>query len=110
MSKETAVAWQRVASLSEVPEGEAIAARLGDTPIAVIRTGGKVYVIDDVCTHEYALLSGGFLEGCIIECPLHQATFDVRDGRCLAPPADKDLRTYSVRIEGDDIFAAPRSE
>lgn len=109
MSDQTKVEWQRVASLSALVEGEAIAARLGEVPVAVIRTGGDIYVIDNVCTHEYALLSGGFIEGCIIECPLHQATFDIRDGRCLSPPADVDLRTYAVRIDGDDVLAAPRS-
>jgi nitrite reductase/ring-hydroxylating ferredoxin subunit len=109
MSEETKLAWQRVASLSAMIEGEAIAARLGEVPVAVIRAGGDVYVIDDVCTHEYALLSSGFVDGCIVECPLHQATFDIRTGRCLSPPADADLRTYAVRIEGDDVLAAPRS-
>ena len=111
MSNETtADVWQRVASLSALPEGEAMSARLGDAPVAVVRADGQVYVIDDVCTHEYALLSSGFVYGCIIECPLHQATFDIRNGRCLGPPADRDLRTYLVRIEGDDILAAPRAK
>lgn len=109
MSNETTIAWQRVASFSALVEGEAIAARLGEVPVAVIRAGGEVYVIDDICTHEYALLSSGFVEGCTIECPLHQATFDIRSGRCLSPPADTDLRTYAVRIDGDDVLAAPRS-
>lgn len=109
MNDETKVEWQRVASLSALVEGEAIAARFGEVPIAVIRTGGQVYVIDDVCTHDYALLSSGFVDGCIIECPLHQATFDIRNGRCLSPPADVDLRTYAVRLDGDDVLAALRS-
>lgn len=109
MNEATKVAWQRVASLSELVEGEAIPARLGNVPVAIIRAGGDVYVIDDVCTHDYALLSGGFVDGCIIECPLHQATFDIRNGRCLSPPAEVDLRTYAVRIDGDDVLAVPRS-
>jgi hypothetical protein len=42
-------------------------------------------------------LSGGFVEDGVIEGPLHQATFDIRTGRCLSPPATADLPTYEVR-------------
>jgi 3-phenylpropionate/trans-cinnamate dioxygenase ferredoxin subunit len=98
--------WHRVASASALVEGQPIAAHIGDIPVAVVRADGAIYVIDDVCTHEYALLSGGFVEDCTIECPLHQAKFDLKTGRCLEPPADRDLRTYAVKVEGDDVLAA----
>lgn len=73
-------------------------------PIALYRLNDQIYAIDDVCTHEFALLSQGFVEAGAIECPLHQARFDIATGRCLAPPADRDLRTYEVRIESDQIY------
>jgi 3-phenylpropionate/trans-cinnamate dioxygenase ferredoxin subunit len=102
--------WQRVAALSELAEGEAFPARLGDRMIALYRLDGKVYAIDDVCTHEFAQLSQGFLEDGAIECPLHQARFDIRTGRCLAPPATEDLRRYPVKIEGDAVYVAVPAE
>ena len=79
-------------------------AKLGETPIALYRVGDRVYALDDVCTHELALLSQGFVEGGAVECPLHGARFDIATGRCLAPPATVDLRTYAVRIEGGEVF------
>ena len=54
-------------------------------------------------THAYARLSDGWLDGITIECPLHAARFDIRTGAVLDPPATEDLKTYPVRIVGDDI-------
>ena len=98
--------WHRVAALGDLKEGEAFPVKLGETPIALYHIDGEVHAIDDVCTHEFALLSQGFVEAGAIECPLHQARFDIRTGRCLAPPADRDLRTYEVRIEGDQVYVS----
>jgi 3-phenylpropionate/trans-cinnamate dioxygenase ferredoxin subunit len=72
--------WRRVAAASQLRDGEACPAKLGDTPIALYQLNGQVYAIDDVCTHEYALLSQGFVEDGAIECPLHQAKFDIASG------------------------------
>jgi 3-phenylpropionate/trans-cinnamate dioxygenase ferredoxin subunit len=99
-------AWFRIAALSQLREGEAFPAKLGDAPIALYRLNGRIYAIDDVCTHEYALLSQGFIEDCVIECPLHQAKFDIATGKCLAAPATVDLNCYAVRIQGDDVYVS----
>jgi NAD(P)H-dependent nitrite reductase small subunit len=96
--------WQRVAALSELPEDEPFSAKLDDAYIALYRLNGQIYALDDVCTHEFALLSQGFIEDCAIECPLHQARFDIATGRCLSPPATEDVRSYEVRVEGNDVF------
>jgi 3-phenylpropionate/trans-cinnamate dioxygenase ferredoxin component len=99
--------WQYVAALADLSEGTAYPAKLGDTPIALYRLDGRLHAIDDVCTHEFALLSQGFVEGGMIECPLHQACFDIATGRCLSPPAMVDLRVYAVRIDGNDVYVRP---
>jgi nitrite reductase/ring-hydroxylating ferredoxin subunit len=96
--------WQRVAARADLSDDAALPVKLGDTPIALYLLDGEVHAIDDVCTHEFALLSQGFIDGGAIECPLHQARFCIATGRCLAPPATVDLRTYVVRVEGEDIL------
>ena len=96
--------WLRVAALTEVADDSPLAIKLGDIPIALYRLDGHIYAIDDVCPHEFALLSQGFVEGGAIECPLHQACFDIATGRCLSGPTTVDLRTYAVRIDGGEVF------
>jgi NAD(P)H-dependent nitrite reductase small subunit len=98
--------WCRVAALSRLRDDEPCVVKLGGRPVALYRVDGQVYAIDDVCTHEFALLSQGFIEGRTIECPLHQAKFDITTGRCLAAPATVDLNRYAVRIEGDDVYVS----
>jgi nitrite reductase/ring-hydroxylating ferredoxin subunit len=102
--------WLRVAALAELAADAPLAVTLGEIPIALYRLDGKVHAIDDVCTHEFALLSQGFVEGGAIECPLHQACFDIATGRCLSGPATVDLRSYEVRIEGGMVYVRAPEE
>ena len=98
--------WCRVASVTDVRDGEGLAVMLDDTPIALYRVEGRIVAIDDVCTHEFAILSQGFVEDGVVECPLHAAQFDIASGRCLSGPATQDLRTYQVQVDGDDVYVA----
>ncbi|WP_043837204.1 non-heme iron oxygenase ferredoxin subunit [Muricoccus aerilatus] len=90
--------WRRVVDAAEILEDEPLAVEADGRKIALYRVDGDVHATDNVCTHAYALLSDGLLEGCQIECPLHNARFDVRTGRALSSPAERDLRTYPVRV------------
>jgi NAD(P)H-dependent nitrite reductase small subunit len=100
--------WHRVAAAADVREGEAIAVNVGDLQIALCRVDGTIYAFENVCPHAFAFLSDGFVEGNEIECPLHAARFEISTGQCLAPPADRDLQTYVVRVEGDDVLVEAR--
>lgn len=62
--------------------------RCRGTPIVVFNLDGELYALEDQCTHEeFELSSGEFntTEGSV-ECVLHGARFDVRDGRALCAP------------------------
>lgn len=97
--------WVRVAGTADVPENGVIGVRVGGRDIALYHLpGGEFRATDNVCTHEYAQLSDGWLEGHEIECPLHAARFDVRTGKALCAPADTDLPVYDVRVEGADLL------
>ncbi len=104
MSEAETTEWHRVAETSEVSEDQPKAVRVGDHLIAIFNVGGKFYATHDICTHEFATLSEGFVEGDVIECPLHAGTFHIPTGKALSPPVTEDLRTYPVKVEGDDIY------
>jgi nitrite reductase/ring-hydroxylating ferredoxin subunit len=97
------VRWHRAAALGDVREGEIIGVRVRDASIALVRLDGCIYAIDNLCTHDFALLSQGFLDDGEIECPLHAARFDVVTGKCLEGPAMADLHTYPVRVVNDEV-------
>ena len=95
--------WITVARVSELPVGERRVVRRDDQPIAVFHLEDGWYAIDDVCTHAGGPVAEGRLEGCIIECPRHGATFDVRTGAALTFPAVSPVATYAVRVVGDEV-------
>lgn len=97
--------WVRVAAAADVPEGGVIAVRVGEREIALYHLpGGEYRATDNICSHEYAQLSDGWLENGEIECPLHAARFDIRSGKALCAPAEKDLDVFAVKAEGGDLL------
>ena len=95
--------WIRAAARSELPQGEVLGLEVAGRSIALYDVDGSIFATDNICTHAYARLSDGWLDGELIECPLHAARFDVRNGKVLDPPATEDLKTYPVRVVDDEI-------
>jgi nitrite reductase/ring-hydroxylating ferredoxin subunit len=95
--------WTTVATLSTLAEGEMRAVAVGDKPIALYNVEGEIHATDNVCTHAFALLTDGWLDGDVIECPLHAGRFEVKTGKGLGPPIPCDIKTYPVRVVGDEI-------
>jgi hypothetical protein len=97
--------WVKLATKGEVAEGTCVGKRAGELEIAIYHLpGGEFRATHNVCSHEYALLSDGWVENGCIECPLHAAQFDIRTGKALSAPADEDIAVYEVKTEGDDIL------
>lgn len=93
-----------VAKASEIPEGRTLRVVHDGLEVLLCKCEGSVYAIEDVCTHDGAPLDQGILRGCVIECPRHGATFDVRTGAALTLPAVTGVPTYTVRVDGDDVY------
>lgn len=75
--------------------------------IAVIRSGGRFYAIDNTCTHEQTSLADGWIEAGCVECPLHSATFRLSDGAVLAPPAKSGVSVHTIEVVGEDLMLTP---
>ncbi|MGV3570103.1 MAG: Rieske (2Fe-2S) protein [Ramlibacter sp.] len=95
------MAWERVATVDDIEEGEAFPVSVAGAEIALVKLGDRVHGISNICTHEFALMSDGIVEDGCIECPLHQARFDVATGERLSGPACERLRTYATRVDDD---------
>jgi len=105
MNATTALPLTRVAacSVDQLPPGEAVRIDAA-VPIAVFNADGEFYAIDDTCTHRDASLADGWLEGCVVECPLHASCFDLRTGRPSGPPAKQPVRTHEVTVEEGVVY------
>jgi nitrite reductase/ring-hydroxylating ferredoxin subunit len=92
--------------LSEISVGRMRSVRCGEREIVVCRTRDGIFALDNVCTHAEARMSEGSLRGTRLTCPLHGASFSVVDGSVLGGPATSPLRTYAVRVTGEQIVIA----
>jgi nitrite reductase/ring-hydroxylating ferredoxin subunit len=93
-----------VAKLSDLAPGEMKFVAVDRERIVLANVEGGFYALRDVCGHRNAPLSRGRLEGCLIECPLHFAQFDVRNGKYVDGPLSADVTAYEVRVEGDTVY------
>jgi len=100
----------RACALADLPPGESTRV-VAHVPVAVFNADGELFAIDDTCTHQDASLSEGWLEDCLVECPLHAACFDLRTGKPTGPPAKRPVRTYPVLVEDGVVYVkAPAPE
>lgn len=98
------MSWKELCRVSDIPADDVLPRAVDGIPIAVCRVGGDYFAFADRCSHENVALSDGFLEGTEIECPLHGSRFDVRNGRCLTPPATGDLSTYPTKVQDGTLY------
>lgn len=98
--------WHKVAATSELPVGEMKQVQIGQRYVALYNVEGTIYATDDICSHADASLSQGYLEGDVVECPLHQGRFHIPTGKAVAAPVTVDIATFPVKIEGTDILVA----
>ena len=95
----------RVAAAVEVPAGSLKAVTVDHTEICLAHAeDGEFYAINDVCTHENFLLSGGELFGLDVECPQHGSRFNLVTGKVTGLPAVIPAIAYPLTVEGQDIY------
>jgi nitrite reductase/ring-hydroxylating ferredoxin subunit len=93
----------RVGSASELADGDLAAYEVDGRYVAVARVGDAYRAFDDVCTHRGCSLSEGELDGSVVVCPCHAGEYDVHTGEVLGGPPPEPVRTYVVRVTGDDL-------
>jgi 3-phenylpropionate/trans-cinnamate dioxygenase ferredoxin subunit len=93
-----------VASLKDLKTSKLLCVKPEGLRIALAYVDGKVFAVDDMCSHEDASLSKGSLHGECVKCPLHGSRFDLNTGAALDEPAEEPVKTYPVKIEGDNIL------
>lgn len=91
------------ALIGEIGDGEAKLVEADGREIALFNCGGRYYALDNECTHVGGPLCEGEIEGERVICPWHGAEFSIKTGEVLEPPAEENVRSYRVLIEGEKI-------
>lgn len=90
--------------VSGLAPGTSLVVEAGRRKLLLCHAGDALYAVAERCPHAAFSMAEGRIEGCRIECPLHGALFDLRDGSPLRGPTSKPLATYPVRREGARAF------
>ncbi|MDO3722552.1 non-heme iron oxygenase ferredoxin subunit [Marinobacter sp. chi1] len=90
--------WRDVIAVDDLEKDWVTRVEVGRTTIAVYDTPTGIYASLALCSHAGADLCDGYFDNHVIECPLHQGAFDVRDGKPIAAPATRAIRGLEVRV------------
>lgn len=94
-----------LAESAKIPEGEGRRFEVDGKPaIAVFRSDGELYAIDDRCTHGAASLADGWVEGSEIECPVHQGRFCLKSGKPMCFPVTQPVNVHRVLERDGKIY------
>ena len=95
--------FTKVATLSDLEPGKGKQVTVGTRKIALFYVDGKVFAIDDTCTHRGAPLNEGVCANGEVTCPWHGAQFDLATGANRSPPARTGVQAFPVQIIGDEV-------
>jgi 3-phenylpropionate/trans-cinnamate dioxygenase ferredoxin subunit len=94
-----------VARVEDIPDGGALRVQVDGVPVCLVRCGGRVHAIGDVCTHQDISLSEGDVDpdDCTIECWKHGSAFSLETGEPLSLPATRPVPVYGVQVDGGEV-------
>ncbi|HEY0926125.1 non-heme iron oxygenase ferredoxin subunit [Brevundimonas sp.] len=91
--------WQPTLPPSDLEQYGVAQAIVGGVKVALYAVDGEYFATADLCTHGAASLAEGYLDGELIECPLHQGTFNVKTGAAVGAPCSVAVKTFAVKLE-----------
>ena len=87
------------------PGGGVFVRHLGrDLAVFLLPDPQRVFVIDDTCPHAGGSLSGGEVEGTLVNCPYHYWSFDLRTGASTHSRLAR-VRPYPAEIRDGVVWA-----
>ena len=94
----------RVCPEKEIAEGEIKAFFIKGKSILFARQDGKIYALDDVCSHDGAKLHDGDIVGKEVQCARHGGRFNLETGAATQMPAISGIKSYDVEVKDGDIY------
>lgn len=78
---------------------------LGDLTVGVYNCNGRLFAIEDRCSHDDGPLCEGDWEPdlCVVVCPRHGSRFDLETGSPMSLPAWEPVDVFPVRVRDDGI-------
>ena len=95
-----------VAAAEALPDGGTLAVSVGARQILLCHDEGRIFAIENLCSHAESPLECGRVRWGVIVCPAHGARFDLATGEPVGPPATMPIRTFALRVIDGTIEVA----
>ena len=94
----------RITDAEQLNPGQMLGIMVEDKNILLANIDGSLFVIDNKCNHEDAILYNGALKQDCVECPLHGSRFSFKTGQPLEEPATEPVKTYAINKQLDGYY------
>ncbi len=78
--------YEPLLAVADLPPGALVRVTRGDLDLLLAHVPEGVLATDDRCPHMAAPLSIGRLQGCLVDCPLHNGRFELCTGETVQMP------------------------
>ncbi len=90
--------WTRALQEADLPDDSPTAVEAEGRQVMLYRHDGRLYAIDNICSHAGGLLSRGPVADLTVTCPLHGSRFALADGCISRGPANQPQPVLPTRI------------
>ena len=101
--------WVAVLDAADLDDGTPKVATAGDIEVLLVKDGGAIHAIAEVCGHAGGPLHEGELDGGCVTCPWHGSTFRLADGTAVHGPATAPQPAFDVRVDDGKVLVRARS-
>ena len=94
----------RVCTEDDIAEGDIRAFEAEGIEFLLARRDGRIFALENCCSHDGAQLSDGDLVNGEIQCARHGGKFDLATGEATQMPAIAGIESYRVEVRGGEVF------
>jgi nitrite reductase/ring-hydroxylating ferredoxin subunit len=94
----------KIGNANDFEEGCKKALTVDWKSVLIVKKDGKIYALEGRCSHMGIPLERGAVVDATIRCPGHGAVFDLATGKRLQNLQAKDIKSYKVTQEGDELY------
>jgi len=102
--------WTNVMAAADLQDGKAHRAEVNGVKLLLVRDGGELRCLAEVCSHLGGPLAEGTIEDGAVTCPWHASRFSLSDGSVIDGPATHPQPCFEVRQNGDRIQVKSRPQ
>lgn len=102
------MARARLCALDDLPQGESRVFEVADFVLAAARSGDRVFVLEDRCSHDDGEFEGGRVietdDQVQLECPRHGGRFDMATGKATRMPSIAPIESFPATVEDGQVW------